>query len=1139
MNNLKFAVTSGIMSRIGILLLLAIAWKGAAAQSGTSMYDAFPIPVTGCGTYQYWDYQDNSYGFSDNYGNSSPDVWYSFSLSQSTNIIISLCGSNFDTYLRVLDQNGSEILSNDDSGVCGGTNAYIASSLGAGTYYIVAEGYSSYTGDINLSFEVSGSGTASAGSNMSNAIDGGTYGSPGTFTDTRSNADGCLGNNIGQPSNDIYYRFAMPFYSTITLSHCGSNIDTYMHVLDGAGNVIATNDDNYNSPCPGTQAYIQISLGPGTYYVVSEGYGSYTGNIVTTISMGSSGASTPSISYTLPAFMVGVPVSVSPVNTGGAVYSGGQSTSTLAGSGNAGFANGTGTGASFYNPLNSAVDASGNVYVADAGNHSIRKVTPSGVVSTFAGAGYAGFANGTGTAAVFRHPSFIAVDASGNLYVSDQQNHRIRKITPGGVVSTFAGSGSIGSANGTGTAASFQYPMGLAFDASGNLYVADAFNHRIRKITPAGVVSTFAGTGVIGSANGAALSSTFNYPMGLAFDAGGNLNIADRSNFLIRKISPAGIVSTLAGNGTRGFADGAGAQAMFDPPNNLVVDGSGNVYVADQNNNRIRKITPDGIVSTLAGAAIAGTVNGTGAEVRLNSPFGISRDAGTGYMYVADINGQTIRKMVLLRGYSISPQLPSGLVFNETTGTISGTPTTVSAAATYTVTAYNGAGSNTTTLSIAVASAGGASLSQDQNYIVTYTPREAFSSAENLANKGPGEVMQSVQYFDGLGRPLQSVQVRGNPGADKDIVIPVAYDAFGREVKKYLPYASSSNNGSYKANAIADQQSFYTAPPIGVTGIPNPFAETLFEPSPLNRVVEQGAPGTAWQIGGGHTARTEYGTNNADPFISGNTAGSGRVALYTAVTGANNTRILSRVNHNAVYANSQLYLTITRDENWQPADGCLGTSEEYKDKQGQVVLKRTYNRKGSTTEMLSTYYVYDDFGNLSFVLPPASHPDADAAISSTTLNDLCYQYRYDGRNRMTGKKLPGKGWELMIYNQIDQLVLSQDAVQRAKSPQQWSFTKYNAFGQVVMTGVYTDASGAADAGASPGDARRTVLQAQVNDPLNILWESRLATAETGYSNSAFPTTDVAMYLSINYYDDYAFPGGNPYPKDPNTYSQML
>ncbi|PRY48075.1 RHS repeat-associated protein [Arcticibacter pallidicorallinus] len=428
-------------------------------------------------------------------------------------------------------------------------------------------------------------------------------------------------------------------------------------------------------------------------------------------------------------------------------------------------------------------------------------------------------------------------------------------------------------------------------------------------------------------------------------------------------------------------------------------------------------------------------------------------------------------------------------------------------------------------------------MSQNQNYIVTLTPREAFDDRANLLDKSTCEVMQSVQYFDGLGRPLQTVQVKGSPNADKDIVVPVAYDAFGREVKKYLPYASVSNNGSYKTNALTDQQGYYAAPPSGVTAIPNPFLETLFESSPLNRVLDQGAPGAAWQIGGGHTVRTEYSTNNADPFNSGNTTGSRRVALYTATVGANNTRALSRANNNAVYAGSQLYLTIIRDENWRPEDGCLGTNEEYKDKQGQVVLKRTYNKKGSATEMLSTYYVYDDYGNLSFVLPPASNPDANAAISTATLNDLCYQYRYDGRNQMTGKKVPGKGWELMIYNPLDQLVLSQDAEQRAKSPQEWSFTKYNAFGQVVMTGLYTDASGAADAGVLPNDARRTALQTQVSNQPNILWESRLATAsaaETGYTNITFPTT-VALYLSINYYDDYAFPGGNPYL---NNYSQM-
>ena len=208
--------------------------------------------------------------------------------------------------------------------------------------------------------------------------------------------------------------------------------------------------------------------------------------------------------------------------------------STLAGS-DYGFADGTGAAAQFSNPSGVAVDASGMVYVADQANNRIRKITPAGVVSTLAGSSY-GFANGTGTAAQFADPLSVAVDAAGMVYVADSGNNRIRKITPAGVVSTLAGSG-YGFANGTGTAAQFANPFGVAVDATGTVYVADMYNHRIRKITPAGVVSTLAGSGVDGFANGTGTAAQFAFPRGVAVDAAGTVYVADGNNNRIRKIT--------------------------------------------------------------------------------------------------------------------------------------------------------------------------------------------------------------------------------------------------------------------------------------------------------------------------------------------------------------------------------------------------------------------------------------------------------------------------------------------------------------------------------------------------------------------------------------------------------------------------
>jgi sugar lactone lactonase YvrE len=315
--------------------------------------------------------------------------------------------------------------------------------------------------------------------------------------------------------------------------------------------------------------------------------------------------------------------------------------STLAGSGAAGFADGMGAAASLRNPNGVAVDSSGHVYVADFGNHAIRKISPSGVMSTLAGSGAAGFADGTGTATSFNHPNSVAVDSSGHVYVADAFNHTIRKISPGRVVSTLAGSGAEGFADGAGTVASFREPRGVVVDSSGHVYVADSLNHAIRKISPSGVVSTLAG-GTYGFADGAGRVASFSNPAGVAVDSSGHAYVADMENHTIRKISPSGVVSTLAG-GTYGFADGAGAAASFNWPDGVAVDGSGHVYVADRKNRAIRKISPGGMVRTLAGGSY-GFADGTGAAASFSGPSGVAVD-GSGHVYVADEYNNVIRKI--------------------------------------------------------------------------------------------------------------------------------------------------------------------------------------------------------------------------------------------------------------------------------------------------------------------------------------------------------------------------------------------------------------------------------------------------------------------------------------------------------------
>lgn len=330
-----------------------------------------------------------------------------------------------------------------------------------------------------------------------------------------------------------------------------------------------------------------------------------------------------------------------------ATFSFTAATSTFAGSGTAGFVNSaTAKSAQFSNPQGIAVDGQGNMYVADAFNNAIRKISSTGVVTTLAGNATPGYVNATGTAAQFYSPQAIAVDVSGNVYVADVGNNVIRKITAAGVVTTLAGSGTPGYADATGTAAKFNNPTGVAVDASGNVYVADRDNHVIRKITSAGVVTTYAGNHIAGFLDGVASTSTsttlveFKNPAGVAVDAQGVVYVADLGNNALRQIAVDGTVSTLAGDPVSGTK-------ILNLPVAVNVDTKGNIFVTDESGQVLELLSSSKILFSIAGSAnTTGYTEGSGKAAKFSSPQGVASDV-SGNVYVADFDNNVIRKLVI------------------------------------------------------------------------------------------------------------------------------------------------------------------------------------------------------------------------------------------------------------------------------------------------------------------------------------------------------------------------------------------------------------------------------------------------------------------------------------------------------------
>ncbi|WP_418637460.1 DUF6443 domain-containing protein [Winogradskyella sp.] len=379
----------------------------------------------------------------------------------------------------------------------------------------------------------------------------------------------------------------------------------------------------------------------------------------------------------------------------------------------------------------------------------------------------------------------------------------------------------------------------------------------------------------------------------------------------------------------------------------------------------------------------------------------------------------------------------------------------------------------------------------NRNYVYTISPQKEVTTMSQLTlNK---DALKNITYFDGLGRADQTIAIKQS-ATEKDIINHLEYNVLGQQEKEYLPYVptSAGSEGLYRTNALTSTNSFYNTAAYGSTT--NPYAQKTFEATPMAKIMAQAAPGYDWRKGGGHEIEFTYNTNHAT-----------EVKQYYVTTTFSNNTYYPALGLSGYFLAGTLTKTVTKDENW--SSGTDHTTEEFKNKKGQVVLKRTYN----SGVVHDTYYVYDDFGNLSYVLPPKVN---NQTITTPVLNNLCYQYTYDNRNRLVEKKLPGKGVEYIVYDKLDRPVLTQDEVQRASY--NWLFTKYDVLGRVAYTGIYTN------------NVSRPTVQGIVSGFSGTnLYEDRTTQtsmngANVNYTYRAYPNTTVLTVLNINYYDDYNF-----------------
>ncbi|MCY1663118.1 DUF6443 domain-containing protein [Chryseobacterium sp. SL1] len=401
--------------------------------------------------------------------------------------------------------------------------------------------------------------------------------------------------------------------------------------------------------------------------------------------------------------------------------------------------------------------------------------------------------------------------------------------------------------------------------------------------------------------------------------------------------------------------------------------------------------------------------------------------------------------------------------------------------------------STTKTFSLLGLSIAAMSFAQSQN--------ENYVQSQSCLNDDCSRKSETITYFDGLGRPKQIISVKAAPGG-KDLVTPVTYDGFGRQVKNILPVPAATQNSSIHTGIIDETaaNSYY--------GVSNAYSEKEIENSPLDRVLQQASPGEPWKMSSGHTQKLKYETNlgtEVKKFITSTTTSTVNNVSTTVST------LSVSSDNSGYYSAATLYKNTVTDEDGNPVT-------EFKNGQGQTILVR----RNDGAQNVDTYYVYNEYNQLAFVLSPKAVKqisDNSNLITDAILNELCYQYRYDGRDRLVEKRLPGKEWELMVYDKQDRVVLTQDAILRTANnsfgSKGWLFTKYDEFGRVAYTGFFSNT------------ASRQVMQNALNSMTANAYntERRSSTSfnlqglEVYYDKQAFPTGSMTL-LSVNYYDTY-------------------